>query len=229
MIRLLMLAAANARIADPFFANVSLLLHGEALVDSSASAKTLTAVGNASVSATQKKYGSNSLAFDGTGDLITAPNSVDFDFVSGAFTAEFFLFVTGYSAGVLVSKRANSATYSPFQVYVDATGHLGALASTNGTSWGLNLLATPVFGTGVWRHLALVRSGSAWTVYQDGISVLSGTLAGTLMTNTAPLCIGANADTTMSFNGYIDEVRITKGVARYTANFTPPSVPFPDS
>jgi hypothetical protein len=66
-------------------------------------------------------------------------------------------------------------------------------------------------------------------LFIDGVLVSSATLAGALTTNANPVYIGARSDGTGALNGRIDDLRITKGVARYTANFTPPTAPFPNA
>jgi hypothetical protein len=75
-----------------------------------------------------------------------------------------------------------------------------------------------------WTHLALVRNGSAWVLYLKGVSSWTGTSTGTIITRTDTFRIGGPwpGAGPADFNGYIDDFRITNGVARYTANFTPP-------
>jgi hypothetical protein len=82
-----------------------------------------------------------------------------------------------------------------------------------------------------WHHVAVVRQSGATKIYINGVSSGTPTDTGAALINGAvPLHIGAAFETGVnSFNGYIDDLRITKGIARYTANFTPPSSAFVDS
>jgi hypothetical protein len=80
----------------------------------------------------------------------------------------------------------------------------------------------------VWNHVAIVRNGSTWTVSINGTSVGTATYSGTVNIPIGPLEIGWAGTTDSYFTGYIDDLRITKGIARYTANFTPPTAAFED-
>jgi hypothetical protein len=76
---------------------------------------------------------------------------------------------------------------------------------------------------GAWHHVAVVRNGSTWTIYVDGISRGTGTWSGTIANIAYGPYIGADQFYGREYTGYIDDLRVTKGRARYTANFTPPS------
>lgn len=79
-----------------------------------------------------------------------------------------------------------------------------------------------------WTHVAFVRDGSNWTWYINGIAAGTGTNSADLTFTTQPTYIGyGGEDYFAAFNGYIDDLRITKGVARYTSNFTVPDKAFP--
>jgi hypothetical protein len=78
-----------------------------------------------------------------------------------------------------------------------------------------------------WAHIAITRSGSTWYVFINGVLSYSQTLAGTLVQSQNTAYIGADIPDSKYLNGYIDDLRITKGLARYTANFTPPQGPLP--
>jgi hypothetical protein len=81
----------------------------------------------------------------------------------------------------------------------------------------------------VWHHIAIVRNGSAWTCYVDGTSRATGTFSGGISNISSGPRIGADEFYGRYFQGYIDEVRVTKGIARYTSNFTPSTTQFLDS
>ena len=111
-------AASGGGATDPYFSNVSLLLHGDGtngsttIIDSSPLPKTVTAFGNAQISTAQSKFGGSSIAFDGTGDSLTIP-AITF---AGDFTLEAWLYKTarsasGYSVLFAQSTENNQFTY----------------------------------------------------------------------------------------------------------------------
>ena len=113
-------------------------------------------------------------------------------------------------------------------VQIMDTGFLRAFA-TNTTSG--NVLVGPGATTvthNTWHHVAFVRDGTTLRLFLDGVSQGTASFTGAIDTISETLSIGFDNAGSRYFNGNIDEVRITKGVARYTANFTPPNVAFPN-
>ena len=221
---------------DPNFANVSLLLHfggtdgSTTFTDNSPNAFTISAFGNAQIDTAQSKFGGASGLFDGAGDYISAPNDTDFDVGGGNWTIEYFVRPRVLGVFTHLAKRSSAATYGPYVTYMLGSGEVGLLCSNNNTSWTTNLVTTGFLSAGVWTHLAFVRNGNVFTIYVDGTSRASATVSGALITNTQPVVIGVGgSDANSPFDGHVDELRITKGVARYTANFTAPTAQFPDS
>ena len=216
---------------------VSLLLHGDGangsttITDSSLTPKTVTAVGNAQISTAQSKFGGASIAFDGTGDYLTASSNAGFAFGTGDFTIEAWVRPTTLS----------SASDFAFVFDTRATagsGNLGASVGFTQTTgvWmffeqSANIL-TNTSSSAVanqWQHIALSRAGTSWRFFVDGTQVGTWTNGSGLGTS-QPLLIGTardNPGNTRNLPGYIDDLRITKG-ERYTANFTPPTAAFPD-
>lgn len=204
--------------------NTKLVLHANgtdgssAFVDSSSGAKTVSVTGNAQVDTAQSKFGGASALFDGSGDYLSTANSADWDFGTGNFTVDFWVkFNTvGYS---VLAVHANADT-SYFYIHYNTTwsaGWIGGPSLTGGTA-----------STNTWYHVAFVKNGSAYNLYVDGVSVASATNASTIPTYSGPWDIGASTyNNTLSlqgqFNGWIEEYRVTKGVARWTSNFTPPA------
>ena len=184
--------------------------------------KTVTAVGTAQLDTAQKKFGTASGLFDGDSDCLTLADSADWAFGAGNFTIDFWI-----RHAVLPAVN----DYLFFQ-YVDADHYLN-FYFTAGKKLGLydaadsvELLTTDALTWVVdtWYHIAVVRNGANILIFQDGVSkALTGTQIGatTLTDFAGTLYIGNNADTRF-FNGWIDEYRVSKGIARWTANFTPP-------
>jgi hypothetical protein len=230
------LGSLNQAPTDPFFANVSLSLHGDGangsttIIDSSPSPKTVTAVGNAQISTAQSRFGGASIAFDGNGDYLTTNTSVDFGFGTDSVTAELWVRFNALSGTqILVDGREGVANRTGIVIYTSSSSLFVARDDkTNIFSSGVPVVAN------AWHHVAYARSGSSNYLFTDGVLRQTATD----LTDFGPtrfLWVGRNpAGVTSSqlnqyLNGYIDDLRITKSVARYTANFTPPTAPFPDA
>jgi hypothetical protein len=213
--------------ADPNFSNVTLLMHmdgtGSTFTDSSGTPKTITANGNATQSTAQSKFGGVSALFDGSGDYLSGATS-DATRFPGDFTVEFWAFVLVHkSFNVWFDCRSAVPSTAGFAIASNSSGEM-----TLFTNNVFAITGSSAFTASQWTHFALVRSGSTITLYQGGQSV--GTTTNSTHFSDGTLAVGISfADINHSVNGYIDELRITKGVARYTANFTPPTAAFPDA
>ena len=178
----------------------------------------LETVGDAQVDTAVKKYGTGSMQFDGTGDYLQIPSNNLFDVSGGAFTIEgwvnfntngnqgiFHLYSSYFPGGVLGYSLQQNASNN-FAMYAS-----GAVNSS-----------TKSVTTGVWYHFAVVRNSSGTLkLFIDGTEELS--FSDSTTGTQTHLVIGGYFSTSYLMNGYIDDLRITKGVARYTANFTPPA------
>ena len=208
---------------DPNFAFNSLLLHGDGtngstvITDSSGSPKTVTANGNAQISTTQSKFGGSSIAFDGTGDYLEVALAPLVDSFEGNFTIEWWQ---------LLSNPATAQ--NAVNLVLSGNGAIKVGAGAMQVYYASNNVARSVSFSSGWQHCAVCRNAGAFLLFVDGVtganSIVNNTGAG-LPTR---FDIGRNNGDYASLNGYIDDFRITKGVARYTANFTPPTLPFPD-
>jgi hypothetical protein len=226
---------------DPNFANVSLLLHGNAdgsgnIVDSSLSPKTVSKFGNAA-SATPPAYPnsnsafSSAIAFDGTNDYLTANNS-DLALGTNDFTIEFWVrrSVSTSRAEVVIDYRT-AEPQSNIHVYLnpDSGGIYTARVYVNGAD---RITGTTTLAVNTWYHLAVSRASGQVRLFINGVQNGSAYLDSSNYSSSSLAICGRFAQfggSYLSPNGFIDELRITKGIARYTANFTPPTAPFPDS
>jgi Concanavalin A-like lectin/glucanases superfamily len=227
--------------ADTYFNNVSLLLHfngsngSTTFTDSSLSAKTPSSVtGNVNINTAQYKFGNASAYFDGSVDDIRYADHADFEFGSGDFTVETWIrpsTVTGYH--VLFAKCPFSGGYGAIKFEIKNTSLRLSCGST-GFSWDIvnnAETASSLLAINTWYHVAVTRSGNTFRIFLDGVNVNEVTGSGALQDNTAAFSIGTQgeAGTSEAFYGYMDDFRITKGIARYTANFTPPTEEFPNT
>jgi hypothetical protein len=223
---------------DPNFADVSLLLHFDGtngsttFVDSSSNALSPSSVlGNAQISTVQSKFGGASGLFDGAGDQIVYASSALFGFGTGDYTVEGFVRFSNASTNrCLLDTRLSISPFTGMAIYVDqaAAGFQGRLTLVYGTA-GVSPSGTTQFAaSSAFQHFAVSKSGTTVRGFIDGVQVWSITNSTNLGTSSNAY-IGGALDNSQGYNGYLDEFRITKGVGRYTANFTPPTAPFPDS
>jgi hypothetical protein len=181
-------------------------------------------VGDAQISTSVKKYGTGSMYFDGTGDGLTRPVTPLFDFGSGDYTVEFWAYCVSTSgSGFFVSvweDSGGSDANASWLVRLNSGTVITHFMQGSGT---YNTLTSPTLTANTWFHFAWVKNGTTQTMYINGTSVASGTVTGAMNTAIRSLKVGYQGAATNYLNGYIDDLRITKGVARYTGNFTPPT------
>ena len=213
-----------------------LLLNGvnAAIVDTTGN-NILETVGDSQISTSVRQYGTGSLKFDGTGDWLSFAPNAGVAFGTGDFTIECWLNSNNVSSanqlGILqISDTAGGlkASYSNsiaiLQGYSTSTAITGALTvNINGTFYGTS---GAVITTGTWYHFALTRASGALKMFVNGVIVVNSFNGSNIPWQN--LVVGGIYNTSYLYNGYLDDVRITKGVARYTTAFTPPvsALPF---
>jgi len=176
-------------------------------------------IGNATTSTTQTKYSDTSMYFDGTGDYLILPSSTEYSMGSGDYTVEGWFYFNALPPGgsqwkLLFALR--DASNEGIALYMDEsparlepyTGSQKASGSTN-------------FSTGQWYHIAVVRNNGTIFGYVNGNQDFSYAYS-TSVGDVTPYIAGNGSQ---DMNGYVEDFRITKGVARYTGNFTPPTAP----
>ena len=211
---------------DSDFSSVSLLLHFDGqsgaatFTDYSANMLPITPYGNAQISSAQAKFGESGL-FDGSGDylVVTDANSVT-AVGTQDFTIECWFYnpvgsQTASQSGTLLQ----GGTGSPVLRYASGSLSFGI----EGTGYPLTA-AWPTDGQ--WHHVAVCRDSTDTRLYIDGAEVTSGTVSHSLAAITH---IGAHTNGSLNWDGYIDDLRVTVGVARYQgSSYTVPSAAFPD-
>lgn len=224
---------------DPFFSSVVLLMHfdgpngGTVFTDSTGRHTVGTGSGVVN-SSTQFKFGGASGYFPASvGAYGSIANSSDFDFGSGDFCVEFWLWPRTNTGGVQgLWFNVTSVSGRGF-VFVANTANLQLILYDNAVSLVANITATSALTGATWHHIAATRSGSAVTIWVNGSSAATTTVGGSgvIQPNTTSSSnIGVDPGTlSRLYDGYMDDLRITKGVARYTSAFTPPTAAFPNS
>jgi len=182
--------------------------------------KTVFAQGDAKLSTAQQKFGTASLALDGAGDYASVASTPDFEFGAGDFTIEGWIYRigTGVVQQIFDNRTSAVSTVAPI-IQINASNVLTYIAG------GSTRITGSTVSANTWNHVAISKQGSNTKLFLNGIQVGS-TYADTNNYVQGPLYIGARPDGLNNFNGFIDEVRVTKGIARYTTNFTAPTAPF---
>lgn len=190
--------------------------------DSSASAHTVTSVDDVQIDTAQKKFGTASGLFDGTLDHLDIPDSSDWHLASGDFTIDCWIRFNalppnGGEANLFYQPTDGSGSQCGTYIYNNAGTYSIQWYAELATVYVLYLewtWTTPTINT--WYHVAVVRYGSSWKAYVDGVSLGEFTDSSTMPNCSSNVEIGI-------LNGWLDEYRVSKGIARWTANFTPPT------
>jgi hypothetical protein len=201
--------------------NTQLLLSGTngGIIDQS-SRNNLITVGSAQVSSTQVKYGTGSLKFNGTTDYLTAIPSNVFSFNTGDFTVEGWYYVTASADQGLWDQRLSNGSTAGFACRLITSTNYIRVIFNNATA----LTTSQAVTLNQWNHIALVRASGVVTVYLNGTAMTGGSATATTPSATdTNMWIGKLQDPSYFYNGYIDDFRVTKGYARYTTTFTPPT------
>lgn len=221
----LLLSGASS---DPLFANVALLLHCDGsngsttITDSSANARTPSAVaGGAQIETGQSVFGGASLALAGTGARVDYAATSGLA-LTGDFALEFrirFTSVTG-SSNYFLALDGDYDLYA----YLDGTAKLSVYFL------GVSRANIATLLVDTWYSLKISKSGTTGNVFLDGVDISSGSVTN-VMTGNASMHIGgwpAGAGANTGGRCYIDELRLTRGDARGTSNYTPAGAAFPD-
>ena len=241
------LSVTDAADGDSHFPKVEALLPFDgtngatSTTDLSDRVNTVTFGGDAEISTAQSKFGGSSLSLDGNGDYVDLPQVTN-QFVSEDFTIEFWFRInSGAGAGTIGlfgsyytggggkgMLMLSSATYN--QVYFQ-----WMYGSGSGTDWAyLNQTqgTRTALSNNTWYHVAVTRSGNTWRLFLNGTQEDSVTQSDQLTDSGSTTRLGnygPSATASDGLNGYIEDFRITRGVARYTSNFTAPTSAHPTS
>jgi hypothetical protein len=203
-------------------------------IDNSTNNYTMTVFGDTKIQSFQPFTPNNSYStygsgyFDGTGDYLSIPSNAALNNLTGDFTIEAWIYLTGALGSyyfIFTQTGATNATSNwDFIVNGNASGQLRFEAFSGGTQI-INLTGTSSVPVNAWTHVAVTRSGSTYTIWMNGISQGTASSASTVNTNALTTYIGQNNNNTYYFPGYITDARLVKGTAVYTSAFTPPATP----
>lgn len=206
-------------------ANTTLLLNGmNAGIYDATTINDMETVSGAQVVTTVSKFGGSSVYFNGTGGFLDIPaaSSKDSAFGTGDFTVEMWLYFNSVSGSPTIITFNNFGSGDGFFLNVESSA-IGVRADGS-----TPIRASTTVTTGVWYHVAVTRSSGTLRLFQNGVNV--GSTTWTTNCTAGLLRIGQPKDTTgatYALSGYMDDLRVTKGYARYTSNFTPPTQAFP--
>ncbi len=223
-----------------------LLLHfdgtngSQTFTDSSSSHHAVTAHGNVQISTAQSVFGGASGYFDGVGDYLTLDGGSDFALGTGDFTVDFRIRVNAWLNFPTILNFGTGPEGTYFQLYIDSVGELGTPGGIYLWANGSDQLKShynPVpklLTLAIQSHVGLTRASGITRMFIDGIQCGSpfGFLpAHYVDTNNygsvgTTASIGADGSGALPLNAWVDELRIIKGHAAWTANFTPPAAPY---
>ena len=223
---------------DPYYANVISLAHFDGAdgntgpfsdqIETRAPGWTRVAVG-AEIDTAQSVFGGASLLCNDIG--VYNPDHADWAFGSGDFTIEMRVrFPNVTDTQTIIGKVGSANAYSPFFLYLTG-GNLTYLGSTSGTGWEITGLQIGV-SADTWYAVAITRSTDNYTLYLDGVRQANTSVSGALLVTDGDVIVGAhrNADPALGLPGWVDELRVTKGVARYTGeSYVVAPTAFPNS
>ena len=201
---------------------------GTTFTDASDSAHVVTAAGNAHTDTTIKQFGTAAAQLDGAGDYLTIPHNTDWDFDTADFTVDFWFRTTSLSDANQTLWSKSDADYQGIQSSLKSDGAINFTCDSDSSSpWVVNATsAAGLVSINTWYHYALVRNSGTFKVYLDGAEIITNTTTIDFDDTSAPLRFGNWSFAHDDFIGYMDEIRVSKGVARWTVAFTPPTAPY---
>lgn len=207
-------------ITDPYWAKTVLLANFDSSF-TDLKGKSLSSTG-ASISSTQHKYGGASAYFNGS-SYVSVASSTDFNFTTKDFTIEAWVYIPNLSGNKTIIQRYVTGNRCWDFLITDSVTNFRC--STNGSTDAISVNG-PALTANAWHHVAVVRYGNVIQLFTDGVGGTTGSFTGSIYNTNGGPSIGYNQDGVWYYTGYIDDLRVTKGVARYTSNFTPPAAGF---
>ena len=189
----------------------------------------LETVGNAQISTTQSKFPPSSMLFDGTGDYLVGKMLPYLAFGSGDMTIECWVYPNTISGqDTIFDTRVSGAYGNDAFTFQLASGVLQLFAGSYASGGTAVIAGSSSVSTGVWTHLAISRASGTNRLFVNGSLITSNSNSwNQTFTSTNLYYVGQTIGVDRPFDGYIQDLRITTGYARYTTTFTPPTAAFP--
>lgn len=187
--------------------------------DSNSPAKTVTVSGSVQIDTGQYKFGGASGLFGGGGSYLSIADSADWDFGTSDFTVDFWVRLTDATSQQAFVSRNNG---NEFEIVIQSAGTEIAVGVPGSTKSFVGSLIS----SNAWNHIAVTRNGSSMRVFLNGVQYGSTATSSEDIQGSSAMIIGGLENGAISVNGYMDELRILKGTAAWTANFTVPSAPY---
>lgn len=198
--------------------------NGTQIVDSSTRNSQITLNGNVKISTNKAVGGNSSIYFDGNASFLSLADHSDWDFGTENFTIDAWVILDDLSSQRKIISQFNTG-YNYLHMGFD---HTMGLVFTINDPWGTSKVylkenSVANWQTNTWYHVAVVRNGDTWSLYKDGVLLATQVYSGSYADVANPLMIG-DMDYAGHYywKGYIDELRVSRGIARWTQNFTPP-------
>lgn len=222
---------------DPHWSDVSCLLHFNGADTSTTitdqKGGSWTASSGAQIRTDISKFGGAALKLDGTDDIVSGPTGSAFTFGTGDFTIEFWFYcgadLDGASGQKSFAAKWAGAGYVSEWILDYFSGSLRGIINDTSDISRVSSVATS-FTAGNWYHIAWVRGSGTSYLFVDGVMLHEQRFfTHDMLSTSTAVTVGGKTAGSAYVDGRIDDFRITKGVARYTAAFTPPTDQFPDS
>lgn len=216
----------------------TLLLHFDGanasttFIDSSQNNYPISRIGTGiTISNGASKFGGTSLSASGGTDYLAVPYDSLLSFSSSDFTIEFWINPTSIAAGgIQPISNYNANNNFSFAVFITTAGQVQLFVSSNGTTWNIaNAAVMGTISTGTWSHVAVTRKGSTFYTFVNGTAGATASSSAQIFNPILGFYIAGSPLGTYTLNGYMDELRITRGVARYVSSFSPPTLAFPSN
>jgi hypothetical protein len=191
--------------------------------------KIVTPIGTAQLSTAQTKFGTASLLLDGNSDYLTVPDSDDWSFGTNPFTIDCWVYLTSNPINSPIYTQNNGSMPSiAFTLHTDISG-LRFYAYNSGfiiDFWNQNTVS---YNLNAWNHIALVRidggnTSASWRIFINGISIPlvlnAGAWNASIPNLSTQILVGRDIRNSTYFFGYMDEYRISSGIARWTTDFS---------
>lgn len=197
--------------------------------DSSSSSKSVTANGNAQIDTAQSKFGSASGYFDGSGDYLTTADSSDFDFSGGVWTVDCWVRVEDLSATRTVWSQQTDGN-NRIDLRINTNGSIQLLVQSGGsTVVSVTNSSGGYITANTWYHVEAGENGDNYYIFTDGGNMKNSTDTDRPANYTGTFQVGVRGASTNPYQGWIDELRVSKGVIRHTAAFTAPTAEYGSS